>query len=614
MERYRKALNTAIETARLAGEILLEEFHRSGGPRGSAHHAEADDAAEDLIRRRLLAIEPWNYLGEETGAHSADSDHLWLVDPNDGTFAYMRGMRGSAVSIAVLRGGVPVLGVVYAYSYPDDNGDLIAWAEGCGPVTRNGQPVDFSLENARLDKNAVVFLSQDADKDPAANLGCVSPARFRSIPSIAYRMALVAVGEGVAAVSLNGPCSWDFGAAHALMRGAGGTVVDESGVEVSYARDGRSQTRNCFGGAAGVVRELAGRSWGKVLSRTSMKDNSMFGLSHLMPGRAIRDVPLLARAQGCLLGQFAGDALGSQVEFQTSASIRSQFPDGLRDLDDGGMFDTIGGQPTDDSEMALMLARCLVREGEFDAGAVMDAYLYWQSSDPFDLGVTTGAALGAAQRGNSREERLRLAAQSAYQDSEANGSLMRVSPLGIFGWARPHDAAAWACEDSDLTHPNRVCREACASFVRAIAAAISGADAQACYRAALQEARRGGTAAITRALEAAAAGPPQKMDAHQSGWALLALQNAFYRLLHSETFEDALVQTVACGGDTDTNAAICGALLGAVHGRDSVPARWRRRILTCRPMHEAGALRPRPIDFWPVDAYELAELLLLAGV
>jgi ADP-ribosyl-[dinitrogen reductase] hydrolase len=119
---------------------------------------------------------------------------------------------------------------------------------------------------------------------------------------------------------------------------------------------------------------------------------------------------------------------------------------------------------------------------------------------------------------------------------------------------------------------------------------------------------------VTGALEEAALVPPQKMDKHRSGWVLLALRNAFYRLLHAESFEEALVETVGCGGDTDTNAAICGALLGAVHGRDAVPARWRRRILTCRPMLEAGARRPRPIDFWPVDAYELAELLLLAGI
>jgi len=614
MDRYTKALEAAIKTAREAGEILREEFHRPGGPRGSADHAVADDVAEKLIRRRLLDTEPWNYLGEETGAHTADSDHLWLVDPNDGTSAYMKGMRASAVSIAALRGGVPVLGVVYAFGYPDDDGDLIAWAEGCGPVMRNGRPLDFRMEDARLDESSVVFVSHDAGKNPAANLRCVAPARFMAIPSIAYRLALVAAGDGIAAVSLNGPCSWDYGAAHALIRGAGGTLIDESGAEVMYSRAGRSRTASCFGGAPAAVKVLATRPWKDVFGGASVKDGSIFGLSRTTPGRAIRDARLLARAQGCLLGQLAGDALGAQVEFQTIASIRSRFPDGVRELEDGGPFDTMAGQPTDDSEMALMLARCIVREGRYDAGAALDAYLHWQASDPFDIGVTTSTALDAARNGRTREERLRLAAQSALQDSQANGSMMRISPLAIFGWPRPEEAAAWAREDSGLTHPNPVCREACAVFVRAIIAALSGADSGTCYGAALEESRRGGNAAVTGALEEAAVAPPQQMDKRQSGWVLLALQNAFYRLLHAESLEEALVETVACGGDTDTNAAICGALLGAVHGRDAVPARWRRRVLTCRPVKEANARRPRPMDFWPVDACELAERLLLAGI
>jgi fructose-1,6-bisphosphatase/inositol monophosphatase family enzyme len=111
MDRYTKALEAATKTALEAGEILREEFHRPGGPRGSADHAEADDVAEKLIRRRLLEAEPWNYLGEETGAHTADSDHLWLVDPNDGTSAYMKGCA-AAPPPSRLCAAVPVLGVV----------------------------------------------------------------------------------------------------------------------------------------------------------------------------------------------------------------------------------------------------------------------------------------------------------------------------------------------------------------------------------------------------------------------------------------------------------------------------------------------------------------------
>ncbi len=76
--------------------------------------------------------------------------------------------------------------------------------------------------------------------------------------------------------------------------------------------------------------------------------------------------PILSRARGCLLGQLAGDALGSLVEFWSPEEIRRAYPAGVRDLADGGVWDTIAGQPTDDSEMALALARMLAERGTYD--------------------------------------------------------------------------------------------------------------------------------------------------------------------------------------------------------------------------------------------------------
>jgi ADP-ribosylglycohydrolase len=102
---------------------------------------------------------------------------------------------------------------------------------------------------------------------------------------------------------------------------------------------------------------------------------------------------------------------------------------------------------------------------------------------------------------------------------------------------------------------------------------------------------------------------PTDYFTHQ-GWVLVALQNAFW-CLHTLDFEEGLVQTVARGGDTDTNAAIAGALLGAHGGREKIPARWVLPVLACRPLAEAGALRPRPMEYWPDDVLELAEALLL---
>jgi len=82
-----------------------------------------------------------------------------------------------------------------------------------------------------------------------------------------------------------------------------------------------------------------------------------------------------SRAQGCLLGQLAGDALGSLVEFQSPDEIRRGYPDGVREMADGGTWNTIAGQPTDDSEMALLLARMLVKIGSYAPEATVKIYL-----------------------------------------------------------------------------------------------------------------------------------------------------------------------------------------------------------------------------------------------
>jgi hypothetical protein len=192
---------------------------------------------------------------------------------------------------------------------------------------------------------------------------------------------------------------------------------------------------------------------------------------------------------------------------------------------------------------------------------------------------------------------------------------MRASPLGIFGAGDPAAAADWARADSRLTHPHQVCQDACAVFVVAIATAIAeGGSPQDCYEAALGEAERSSVIpAVSKTLAEAAKQPPEDYQKNQ-GWVQIALQNAFYQLLHAPNLEQGVVQTVMHGGDTDTNAAIAGSLLGAVYGRDAIPPQWLRSVLSCRPLPNSGSSHARPIEFWPVDALRLAENLLLTGL
>ena len=94
---------------------------------------------------------------------------------------------------------------------------------------RNGAPV-ASTESGRLELSSddALCLSQGANRNPVGYRRCVSPARFSSMPSIAYRLALVAAGDCAATVSLNHLSAWDYAAGHALLRGAGGVLVDDT--------------------------------------------------------------------------------------------------------------------------------------------------------------------------------------------------------------------------------------------------------------------------------------------------------------------------------------------------------------------------------------------------
>ena len=307
---------------------------------------------------------------------------------------------------------------------------------------------------------------------------------------------------------------------------------------------------------------------------------------------------MLCRAQGCLLGQLAGDALGSLVEFCNPDDIRRKYPKGVRELTDGGTWNTIAGQPTDDSEMALSLARMLADQGRYDPEEARKAYVFWLNSGPFDCGMTVAGGL----RGRPNP------------DSQANGAMMRISPLGIFGANHNlEDVAEWARQDAAITHPHPVCQQANALFTMAIAYAIrQGCDGRDLYEQivtwAEEDMKVDGS--LLEAVRGAAESPPANYIRRQ-GWVLTAFRNALWQLLYATNLEEAVVDTVMRGGDTDTNAAICGALLGAVYGRNAVPGQWVESLLNCRPAAgQPHVYHPRPECFWPVDALKFAERLL----
>ena len=579
-------LPAVIDAVEEAGQMLRAEFHRPGGPRGQGDHAVIDEEIEIMLKDRLLALRSCGWLGEETASVSAADSAFWVVDPHDGTRDFMSGLRGSAVSAALLENGQPILGVVFAPTAPDDQGDLFAWAEG-GIVTRNGLP---SRPDASWN-TPVIALNADAADYAEHNHAALPGFRIRAVPSPAYRLALAAAGDVDAALSLTvGLAPWDIAGGHAILLGAGKLLTDLNGHPITYR--GRGSFNGCIGGDRKLV---------DALVFAKLEKGGRHTRNPARPVRRTANPVLLSRAQGVLLGQLAGDALGSAVEFKSGATIARRYPDGVRQLSDGGTWNLIAGQPTDDSEMALALARSLVKERAFEHKAVAASYVAWRNSRPFDIGGTTSSGIAALAAG-----------RAAHSDSQSNGALMRVSPIGIFAAGNPERAALLAREDALLTHPSKICQAASAAYAAAIAVGVAGGNTTAMWQAAHVNAGSEAASDVIRTrLEEAHRGPPGDYQS-QMGWVLTAFHNAFYWLLSGASLEHAVVSTVSAGGDTDTNAAVCGALLGALQGRDAVPLQWRNAVLTCRPVHATDIKHPRPIDYWPDDALDLAEALLAA--
>ncbi|AZD48535.1 inositol monophosphatase family protein [Pseudomonas chlororaphis] len=260
-------LNLVMKQVTLAGELLIAEWARPEGPRGEDDKAEVDVEIEWQLREALLQALHCDFWGEETGHVLTGHPWCWVIDPNDGTSDFLKGRKGSAISVGLLRNSVPVLGVVYAPVTEDRGPDCIAWAEGMLHLLRNGLTTTADLSQQPLTAGSVVMVSAAAVLKPELNTELCTPGQFLAMPSIAYRLARVAAGDGVCAVSLYPLSAHDVVAGHALLRGSGGVLLDQDAQPISYRTEADLVTvsQRCFGGSPQACITLQQRNWTAML-------------------------------------------------------------------------------------------------------------------------------------------------------------------------------------------------------------------------------------------------------------------------------------------------------------------------------------------------------------
>ena len=291
---------------------------------------------------------------------------------------------------------------------------------------------------------------------------------------------------------------------------------------------------------------------------------------------------IIDRAVGAVLGSAAGDALGAGYEFTNPA------PDQEIAMIGGGGFGWAPGEWTDDTQMAVAILD-VIATGSCDLDAIASNFLAWYSAGPADVGIQTSSVLGSA----AVPEDLAGAA-AAFMDanpgSAGNGALMRTAPVALTALDDRTEIARLAGSIASLTHAHPDSIAACVLWSLAIQQAITTAepdqvfDWEAAVRNGLEHVFEDCRERWDELITEAVTGPPGLFN--PNGWVVTAFQAALSAIVNtpepteqpSDHLRDALVAAVRIGHDTDTVAAIAGALLGARWGTGAIPDEWNTII------------------------------------
>jgi len=276
---------------------------------------------------------------------------------------------------------------------------------------------------------------------------------------------------------------------------------------------------------------------------------------------------------GSVLGLALGDALGAPFEGRRASEV----PDPIPALERPWM-DLPPGSTTDDTAMARNLVRSLTARDEFDPDDLVARHLEWFRSKPPDVGNPTRRVLTRVDRGEDASSAARAVWEERGPEvSAGNGSVMYCTPLGLAYANRPGELLEVAPRLSALTHYDERCRTAVLAVTLVAAALVRGEVPEAAVGSSLLavENREGGEE-LEYLVEAA--GGARRIDGPDQGFCLFASGVALQSLLRSGEYETEVRRAVSLGGDTDTNAAVAGALMGALVGEGGLPGEWLARL------------------------------------
>jgi myo-inositol-1(or 4)-monophosphatase len=230
-------LNVMIGAARKAARSLKRDFGEVANLqvslKGPANFVSAaDHRAEEILRTELLKARPgYGFLGEEGGSHEgSDKTHTWVVDPLDGTTNFLHSIPHFAISIALVRDGTPIAGLIYNPA----NDETFTAERGKGAFL-NDRRIRVAARRRLAEAVVCCALPHHGRGDLALfrrEMAAIQDkvAGLRRFGAAALDLAYVAAGR-FDAYWERGLAPWDFAAGVLLVREAGGFITDLSDKE-----------------------------------------------------------------------------------------------------------------------------------------------------------------------------------------------------------------------------------------------------------------------------------------------------------------------------------------------------------------------------------------------
>ena len=296
---------------------------------------------------------------------------------------------------------------------------------------------------------------------------------------------------------------------------------------------------------------------------------------------------------GSILGAFYGDSSGATLEFYNGPFSEEEVLKAMELPGKGRMW--LGeGQITDDSELAICLAIGLLKGidniNNPNLDNIANMYQKWFLSEPFDIGMTIRSILHEIKEEPFKglANKMIEIAKLKSPNSKSNGSLMRCTPIPIYGTIKKmslDEISNLAILDASLTHSNSIVQEVNSIYSIAIASLLQNPkNINNCLENVKKyiksEEVMSWFSKATSCLQVNSIRNLEEMRVkldtltdcrNQIGYLKHAFILAFSLLVNKISYKEAICVTIMCGGDTDTNASIVGGLLGAFWGFEELP-------------------------------------------